>query len=246
MEILSDLSFSEPEAFNSCFTDLEEHELSIIDIKLERNAFSSDERVEVPVQPEMNNFDDLLKILIDRFPELSLEEKKDRLKSKSLTSTIDEETILEEIFPEDKKVKPGKNIYSAASCFQFIIVIYIFLFFSQMSGGREELAETFRFQQFDTEMLLFMFIQIVLILLDRYFYISNTYAKMEEEKAKVTDKIRPSIIERLRVSKQKWNYMRLTIYLVLVLLIHSVVIWYLPMKGNFANNDQVYCTKDIN
>ena len=44
-----------------------------------------------------------------------------------------------------------------------------------MTGEKEDISETFKFKRFRTEMIFFMFIQIMLILLDRYFYISNTF-----------------------------------------------------------------------
>lgn len=84
---------------------------------------------------------------------------------------IIENDFLMRIFPTAKEEKPGVDFYNYGVVLQFLIVIYILFFFSNMTGEKEELSETFKFKRFNTEMIFFMFIQIMLILLDRYFYI---------------------------------------------------------------------------
>ena len=63
-----------------------------------------------------------------------------------------------------------------------------------MTGGREELMQTFRFQQFSGSMLIFVLLHIVLILLDRYLYISNENISMINTKIDSAHKPRGSIL----------------------------------------------------
>jgi len=145
------------------------------------------------------------------------------------------------IFPTSKKEKPGVDFYNYGVILQFSVVIYILFFFSQMTGENEELAETFKFKRFRTEMIFFMFIQIMLILLDRFFYISNTFDQItpnleekEEEKPK-------NVLNNVLNNDNKHNFFKLIVYFFLVFLVHFTVIWYFPITGNYKINEQIYC-----
>lgn len=153
---------------------------------------------------------------------------------------VTENDFLLRIFPLIKEEKPGKDLYNYGVVFQFLIVIYILFFFSQMTGEKEELSETFKFKRFRTEMIFFMFVQIMLILLDRFFYISNTFDQIKEEHHEEEEAPR-SIIQNLLHNENKHNFFKLIVYVCLVILVHFAVIWYFPITGNYKINEQIYC-----
>ena len=172
-------------------------------------------------------------------------------KEMTLRSILLENEFINRIFPTEKQEKPGIDLYNAGVVIQFLIVTYILFFFSQMTGEKEELSETFKFKRFRTEMIFFMFVQIMLILLDRYFYISNTFEKQteassvtESETESTDSEHEKSIYQTLVESGNKINFIKLFIYVLLVVLVHSVVIWYFPMTGNFKIGEQLYCDQN--
>ena len=149
-----------------------------------------------------------------------------------------ENDFLLRIFPIVKKDKPGIDLYNYGVVFQFLIVVYILFFFNQMTGEKEDISETFKFKRFRTEMIFFMFIQIMLILLDRFFYISNTFDQLESEQQKREQP--KSVIHNVMKSENRHNFIKLMVYLALVVLVHMCVIWYFPITGNYKISEQIF------
>ena len=101
-----------------------------------------------------------------------------------------------------------------------------------MSGDKEELSETLQFKRFRTEMIMIMFVAIMLILLDRFFYISNTFDHIQEQKSDDSvDKLEK--IESCINSQDKHNLIKLAIYEFMVFVMHALWIWYFPIAGNY-------------
>jgi succinate dehydrogenase/fumarate reductase cytochrome b subunit len=163
-----------------------------------------------------------------------------RLKNRlNFRNLVIENDFLLRIFPLAKEEKPGIDLYNYGVVFQFLIIIYILFFFSQMTGEKEELSETFKFKRFRTEMIFFMFLQIMLVLLDRYFYISNTFDPIKAE-AVEGDATTKSVINNVMQEQNKYNFVKLMVYVTLVILVHVVVIWYFPITGNYKINEQIF------
>ena len=90
-----------------------------------------------------------------------------------------------------------------------------------MSGDKEELSETLQFKRFRTEMIIIMFVAIMLILLDRFFYISNTFDHIQEQESDDSvDKLEES--ESWINSQDKHNLIKLVIYVFMVFVIHAL------------------------
>ncbi|CAI2386722.1 unnamed protein product [Moneuplotes crassus] len=157
-------------------------------------------------------------------------------RKEDLQSLILENDFIRRVFPASKDEKPGYDFYNFGVIFQFLVVIYILFFFSQMTGEYEELSETFKFKRFRTEMIFFMFVQIMLILLDRFFYISNTFDQIKSD----SDESGSEDINVLN-SENRHNLLKLLIYYFLVILVHATVIWYFPLTGNYKISEQIYC-----
>jgi hypothetical protein len=155
-------------------------------------------------------------------------------------SLILENPFIMRIFPKNKDLKPGLDLYNYTVVFQFCIVIYILLFFSHMTGENTELTETFQFKRFNTGMIFFMFIQIILILLDRYFYISNVFLQIENDESD-SDEEKEENLKTILASENKHNFIKLIIFVVTAILVHIVVVWYFPLTGNYQLNEQLYC-----
>ena len=84
-------------------------------------------------------------------------------------------------------------------------------------------------------MILFIFIQIVLILLDRYFFISTNFVKIEKVEGE----------ERLEESQYSLkNVVKLLMHWMLLIVVHVVMIWYFPITGNLMINEKIYCRPD--
>jgi len=109
-----------------------------------------------------------------------------------------------------------------------------------MTGEKEELSETFKFKRFRTEMIFFMFIQILLILLDRFFYISNTFDQISDDNEAENMQRFKSVIHNVMNNENKHNFLKLIVYVITVILVHFVVIWYFPITGNYKINEQIY------
>ena len=147
----------------------------------------------------------------------------------SLKELVLENQFLNSLFPQSKNEKPGVDMYNTGAIVQFLIIAYILFFFSQMTGEKEELSETFKFKRFRTEMILFMFIQIMLILLDRFFYISNIFEKehkpdneTSETESSSDEENKPSIFRAMIESEHKQSFFKLVIFIMQVLLVHFV------------------------
>ena len=130
-------------------------------------------------------------------------------------------------FPKSKDQKPGYDLYNYWVIFQFLIIIYVLFFYSQMSGDKEELSEILQFKRFRTEMIMIMFVAIMLIFLDRIFYISNTFDHFQEQESDDSvDKLEES--ESWINSQGNNNFIKLIIYVFMIFVIHTLWIWYFP------------------
>jgi hypothetical protein len=97
------------------------------------------------------------------------------------------------LFPRITAQKPGKDFYVPMACVQFLIVVYIVLFFSLMEREyTNTTSQKLQIRQFSALLVLAAFLQVFIMLLDRYIYISKTFTtkKEEEENDDIFDEVK--------------------------------------------------------
>ena len=86
------------------------------------------------------------------------------------------------LFPTISAQKPGKDYYVPMTAIQFILVIYVLLFFSFMERDYTNVSsESLQIRQFSALLVIVTFAQIFIILIDRYIYISKTFIKNQDK-----------------------------------------------------------------
>lgn len=123
-----------------------------------------------------------------------------------------------------KEEKPGKDWYTHTIFIQITILVYIFFFFSKLDGNSINIEQSFRNNQFQGRMVSAVFVQMGLIIIDRYFYIKQT-----------TDAFMRSIPNKVAI------YFRVVVHLVLTLVIHILCFWYFPINGNSNTTGSAQC-----
>lgn len=94
---------------------------------------------------EMETFDDA-KLRIERKVSKVLRKKKKNWKASGLLlrATTEIKNFLNRLLPKNKEEKPGKDLYTPTICVQFLILLYLFIFFSKMDGKGMDISKSFR------------------------------------------------------------------------------------------------------
>lgn len=87
----------------------------------------------------------------------------------------------ESLFPTIKEQKPGVDLYAPMVVFQVLVIVFMIFFYTTMDPDftnitSSELTPT----TFNATMVLAVFIQICIIVLDRYLYLSRDYVVIDE------------------------------------------------------------------
>ena len=90
--------------------------------------------------------------------------------------------FVNEIFPVIKQQKPGKDLYVWICAVQFVMCIYIILFYNKLIGttGSLGIAEQINSNQFSGDMLVVLFIMIILMVIDRVFYATHMFLSKQD------------------------------------------------------------------
>jgi len=87
------------------------------------------------------------------------------------------------LFPSLTAQKPGRDFYVQMALVQFLITIFIILFFSFMERDYTNVSsQQLQIRQFSALLVLAAFLQISIMLLDRYIYIAKTFTNRAEGK----------------------------------------------------------------
>lgn len=199
------------------------------------------------------------------------------------------------LLPKNKQEKPGRDFYLYTVLIQMLILVYIFCFFSLMSGNSENISQALRSNQFQGKMVAGLIVQIMIIIIERYFYV-NRVSQAIKDAEKAPSDVKPKFpqksmkIPKMRIRsttiydtlpegieltplhpmgktmtiqnnlldegenkeeiKKQENeseverrlpiYFRVGIHLILILLVHFLVFWYLPISGN--SYPTLYCS----
>ena len=94
------------------------------------------------------------------------------------------------LFPSITTMKPGKDFYAQMAFIQFLIIVFIILFFSFMERDYTNItSQKLQIKQFSALLVVAVFVQIFIMLVDRYIYISKSFTvyKSEEEEEQFFD-----------------------------------------------------------
>jgi hypothetical protein len=91
-------------------------------------------------------------------------------------------SYFERLFPSVKEQKPGKDLYAEMATFQFLICIFLIFFYTKMDADVTNISESLTYNQFSGQMVIALFIQILVMIIDRYLYKSKTFIAIQEQK----------------------------------------------------------------
>jgi len=87
----------------------------------------------------------------------------------------------ESLFPTIKEQKPGIDLYAPMVVFQVVVIVFMIFFFTRMHPDNTGISpESLTPTTFSNLMVLFVFLQIIVIVLDRYLYLSRDYVVIDE------------------------------------------------------------------
>ena len=87
------------------------------------------------------------------------------------------------LFPRIKQQKPGSDFYVGIAGVMIVIIIYIILAYNMMTLSTSSISQQFSDNQFSGAMVLSMLVMIVIMVIDRYFYSTQSF-----QNRKVMDK----------------------------------------------------------
>ena len=80
------------------------------------------------------------------------------------------------LFPSVSTQKPGRDFYAQMAMIQFIILVYTIMFFTFMERDYTDItSQKLQIRQFSALLVLAAFLQIFIMLLDRYIYIAKSF-----------------------------------------------------------------------
>ena len=103
-------------------------------------------------------------------------------KVKKTITVLWDNGFFQRLFPQIKQQKPGKDYYVWTTFISFILCLYIILFFTQMSGQKTTLADQYNSNQFQSYMVITLFVMITIMVIDRIFYGSHAQLTKYDKK----------------------------------------------------------------
>ena len=99
-------------------------------------------------------------------------------------------TYLQKLFPKLKEQKPGRDLYLWIGITQFLILIFLIPFYTEMDKDyTNDSTDDFTTNQFSGTMVIAVFLQIFIIIADRYFYISRSYLSIDSKEIKKEEEL---------------------------------------------------------
>ena len=90
-------------------------------------------------------------------------------------------SYFESLFPSIKQQKPGFDLYALMATVQCIIIIYMIIFYTRIDPDYTNVtSDDLTPQTLNSTMVLAVFIQIAIIVLDRYLYLARDYIVIDE------------------------------------------------------------------
>jgi hypothetical protein len=97
---------------------------------------------------------------------------KNMTRAQRLVKYMNSKTYFKNLFPLVKEQKPGKDFYARITFWQFIICLYLINYYTDLDArGTQNLENT---NQFSFNMVIMLFIQVAVMIIERYIARTNT------------------------------------------------------------------------
>lgn len=108
----------------------------------------------------------------DRKKEVTKIKDKNMTRAQRLVKYMNSKTYFKNLFPLIKGQKPGKDYYARITFWQFIICLYLINYYTDLDArGTQNLENT---NQFSFNMVIMLFIQVAVMIIERYIARTNT------------------------------------------------------------------------
>lgn len=148
------------------------------------------------------------------------------------------------LLPYNKEEKPGRDLYFYLVICQFLILIYIFCFYTKINKESQDIATSFRANSFSGSMVVAILTHIFIMLFDRYLYVERTTIDViDVPNMQKADSLVGNEVINTRIAKSEIAVVvKLLLHYILLIGVHLLVFWYYPLQGNFdKNNQNLYC-----
>ena len=98
----------------------------------------------------------------------------------SIKKLLYQNAYFEKLFPSFKEQKPGNDLYAIIATFQFLICVFLIFFYTKMDADVTITSESLTYNQFSGQMVIALFLQIIVMIIDRYHYKSKTFISVQE------------------------------------------------------------------
>lgn len=83
--------------------------------------------------------------------------------------------FMEQLYPPIKMIKPGREYYQQIVNTQLIMVLYILIFFSNLTGEGGSIVEQVEHASFSGPMVAALITQILIMVVDRFIHKSRSF-----------------------------------------------------------------------
>ena len=98
-----------------------------------------------------------------------------------ISASLTHSKYFESLFPSIKQQKPGLDLYFPMALVQGLLIVFMIFFYTRMDPDYTNItSDTLTPNQLNQVMVLAIFLQIAVIVLDRYLYLSRDYVEIEE------------------------------------------------------------------
>lgn len=98
-----------------------------------------------------------------------------------LKIALTQSEYFESLFPSIKEQKPGFDLYAPMACIQCLIIVFMIFFYTRMDPDYTNVTSSdLTPTSFNQVMVIAVFIQIAIIVLDRYLYLARDYVVIDE------------------------------------------------------------------
>jgi hypothetical protein len=98
--------------------------------------------------------------------------------------SLTQSEYFESLFPSIKEQKPGFDLYAPMAFIQVLIIVYMIFFYTRMDPDYSNFSSGgFTPTTFNAYLLLYIFIQIIIMILDRYLYLSRDFVVIDQLEA---------------------------------------------------------------